>query len=358
MSKGRFNTLPPEDSDSRDGDMDFSTSYPDCINEEFLPHPSTSPFGMTLASTFAQLRCLMFWSDTLDSMAPAYKSAVWRIAKLFHQDFGIDHDITNFTATINKWAKEPLRHRESIRLLISAIGYLKNHGVLSQEFEWPDQAELYPMFHGELTAERERKKLRRKKRRGLSANQLDDTQIELRPLKLIDFERTSPTDHKSLFTPGQSAFTPIGKITSSKAFRSRSDSDENPAKRRRSSPEEFLFVSHSHEVPPQYPIPIEADAMVISQQFPRDIYSSLHDPNFQGLKRRFTDVAGSSSTHEHDETSEVGSGLDSSAATSSIPSKRLGHRHSDSATISLDKELEDDVMEVVSALTMIESDPK
>jgi len=159
MSKSRFSSFPSDDNESRDsGDMEFATTFPESINEEFVPHPSTSPFGMTLAATFAQLRCLMFWSDTLDSMAPAYKSAVWRTAKVFHQDFGMDHDITNFTATINKWAKEPLRHRESIRLLFSAIGYLKNQGVLSQEFEWPDQAELYPMFHGELTAERERKK--------------------------------------------------------------------------------------------------------------------------------------------------------------------------------------------------------
>jgi len=48
---------------------------------------------------------------------------------------------------------------DSIRLLFSAIGYLKNHGVLSQEFEWPDQAELFPIFHGEMTAERERRYL-------------------------------------------------------------------------------------------------------------------------------------------------------------------------------------------------------
>jgi len=351
MSRGR---LTMDDSDSRDhssGDsMEIATAFPECINEEFLPHPSTSPFGTTLAATFAQLRCLTFWSDTLDSMAPAYKSAVWRIAKVFHQDFGIDHDITNFTATINKWAKEPLRHRESIQLLFSAIGYLKNQGVLSQEFEWPDQQELYPMFHGELTADRERKKLRRKKRRGLASSQLDETQIDLRPLKLIDFERSAPAaaEHKPIYTPGQSAFTPIGK----KAFRSRSDSDENPSKRRRSG--EFIFVS-AHDVPPTFSQFHEPDAMVISQPFPpRDLYNASfpdHTCSFQGIKRRFnpSDVAGSSSAHEHDETSEGGSGLDS---------KRFGHRHTDSTSISLDKEFEDDVMEVVSALNMIESETK
>jgi hypothetical protein len=221
------------------------------------------------------------------------------------------------------------------------------------------------MFHGELTADRERKyvvihcgeynaclcsrKLRRKKRRGLASSQLDETQIDLRPLKLIDFERSpAAAEHKSIYTPGQSAFTPIGK----KAFRSRSDSDENPSKRRRSG--EFIFVS-AHDVPPTFSQFHEPDAMVISQPFPpRDLYNASfpdHTCSFQGIKRRFnpSDVAGSSSAHEHDETSEGGSGLDS---------KRFGHRHTDSTSISLDKEFEDDVMEVVSALNMIESETK
>jgi len=206
--------------------------------------------------------------------------------------------------------------------------------------------------------------MRRKKRRGLSSSQLDETQIDLRPLKLTDLERSAPSaaEHKTLFSPGLSAFTPIGKISSGKAFRSRSDSDEHPSKRRRPS-QDFMFVSHQDDSSSSFPFSADSDAMVISQPYPRDLYSSLpdHTCSFQGINRRFNtrDVAGSSSTHEHDETSEAGSGLDSSSMVAGSPPKRLGHHlHTDSTSISLDKEFEDDVMEVVSALTMIESDTK
>jgi len=41
-------------------------------------------------------------------MAPAYKAAVWRVAKLFNEDFGVDHDVTSFAATILSWSREPL----------------------------------------------------------------------------------------------------------------------------------------------------------------------------------------------------------------------------------------------------------
>jgi len=48
-------------------------------------------------------------------------------------------------------------YQDSIRFLFATVGYLRNNSVLTNDLYWPDQADQYPLFHGESTPEKEKR---------------------------------------------------------------------------------------------------------------------------------------------------------------------------------------------------------
>jgi len=138
---------------------------PNCAVEYIVP-PWPSPFGYDYLSSLAQLKLLENWGPTLDSLAPSYKISIWRISKLF-EDFGSNHDMTSFKKTIARWVQSPLENLDSIRLLFSSIGYLKNAGVLKHEFFYPfkkHDSVLYPVFRSKEN-DHQLKTMKRKRKR-------------------------------------------------------------------------------------------------------------------------------------------------------------------------------------------------
>jgi len=83
--------------------------------------------------------------------------------------------MTSFKKTITRWTQSPLENSDSIRLLFSAIGYLKNAGVLKHEFFYPSKTgePLYPVFKSNNNDTKSTKK----KERG--------REISIGPIKII-----------------------------------------------------------------------------------------------------------------------------------------------------------------------------
>jgi hypothetical protein len=141
-----------------------NVKVPNCAVDNIVP-PSPSPFGCDYLALLVQLKFLESWGPTLDSLAPSYKASIWRISKIF-EEFGSNHDMTSFRKTIARWSQSPLENLDSIRLLFSAIGYLKNAGVLKHEFFYPSKSgeSLYPVFRSGNETKPITKRRRKKKR--------------------------------------------------------------------------------------------------------------------------------------------------------------------------------------------------
>jgi len=226
---------------------------------------------------------------------------------------------------------------------LSVIGFLKNNGVLSQEFEWPDQHDLYPMFHTELTADRERKKMRRKKRKGLSSS-LDDRAIQLRPIKL----GSEPQSHSPrLPTQAIPAVVPIPTSSTVKGSKFHHSSDspfrrcrkrsleslesdsDPPMKRQRqghsSSPLADALSLSKSDIPYAYAVPDESEvhmATLPSNWHNETIVEENTSLDFIHSVDPVHSDAGSSLVSDKDDTSEhCGTGSDSAPASASKKSK-------------------------------------
>lgn len=56
--KPKGKALPKEVEEKSDNEMDSTIPLPECLNDAFIPSPSTTPFDQSLTATFAQLRCV------------------------------------------------------------------------------------------------------------------------------------------------------------------------------------------------------------------------------------------------------------------------------------------------------------
>lgn len=79
-----------------------------------------------------RLGLLQEWGAALDSLSPQNKAAIWATCELSPL-FGF-HLKTSFRRTIKIWSQDPELHATSIRVLFGAIGYLKYHDVLKNQF--------------------------------------------------------------------------------------------------------------------------------------------------------------------------------------------------------------------------------
>jgi len=150
-------------------DVDRSSDVPDAHHEDVLPPLVGSPWGTSYEATLGQLRCLQEWAETLQSLAAAQKTALWRVCLSKGAEFERGYQPLSFTSTIQTFATNPREYAGPIRIMFAAIGLLKNMGVITHDFFYPDQhGQLLPVFRGERDPNRKKKLLRRKRRRGLS----------------------------------------------------------------------------------------------------------------------------------------------------------------------------------------------
>lgn len=115
------------------------TETPECCPKTVLLPKKNSPFGRGEKATLAQLRCLKLWADVLDELAPATKTAIWRLCMTQGNNFGFDHDILSFKKTISLFQRNVDTYTRSIAILFSVLGLLRNEGVITRELYWPDQ---------------------------------------------------------------------------------------------------------------------------------------------------------------------------------------------------------------------------
>lgn len=98
----------------------------------FPPDPSRNSYS----SALHQLVLLQHWIPILEKLSPANKAAIWETCMLM-PTFK-NYNKNSFRKTITAWATNILPNMASITILFGAIGYLKHHGTLKNEFCFPN----------------------------------------------------------------------------------------------------------------------------------------------------------------------------------------------------------------------------
>lgn len=94
-----------------------------------------SPWGHTLPETLFQLLLLQHWESKLEKLSVVHKKMILNLCNLIPTFSYIPE--TSFRKTISTWNEDPIQHMPSITIFFSAIGFLKEHGVLKSEFCFP-----------------------------------------------------------------------------------------------------------------------------------------------------------------------------------------------------------------------------
>lgn len=99
------------------------------------------------SSALHQLVLLQHWVPILEKLSPANKASIWDTC-IMMPSFK-NYNKNSFRKTINAWATNILPNMASITVLFGAVGYLKHHGVLKNEFCFPNSTN--PVFRTFIT---------------------------------------------------------------------------------------------------------------------------------------------------------------------------------------------------------------
>eukprot|EP01103_Thecamoeba_quadrilineata_P020510 TRINITY_DN8848_c0_g1_i1.p1 TRINITY_DN8848_c0_g1~~TRINITY_DN8848_c0_g1_i1.p1 ORF type:complete len:476 (-),score=94.24 TRINITY_DN8848_c0_g1_i1:34-1461(-) len=94
------------------------------------------------SSALHQLVLLQHWVPILEKMSPANKSMIWETCNLVPGFKPLNKN--SFKKTVNMWATNILPNMQSITILFGAIGFLKHHDILKNEFYYPNTS--VPVF--------------------------------------------------------------------------------------------------------------------------------------------------------------------------------------------------------------------
>jgi len=92
--------------------------------------------GANCMSAVYQINLLQHWIPVLERLSPVNKTQIWETCILM-PEFR-NYNITSYKKTINEWAKDIASNSNSIIIMFGAIGYLKQHGILKNDFYFLD----------------------------------------------------------------------------------------------------------------------------------------------------------------------------------------------------------------------------
>ncbi|EGC36487.1 hypothetical protein DICPUDRAFT_151045 [Dictyostelium purpureum] len=88
-----------------------------------------------LPSVFQQLSLLQSWSPYLQKLSPFCKELIWKTCGLFVHFTNFER--SSFLVTFLRWSKDPIPNLSHITIMFSAIGYLKERGLLKIDLFYP-----------------------------------------------------------------------------------------------------------------------------------------------------------------------------------------------------------------------------
>eukprot|EP01098_Paradermamoeba_levis_P009744 TRINITY_DN4076_c0_g1_i1.p1 TRINITY_DN4076_c0_g1~~TRINITY_DN4076_c0_g1_i1.p1 ORF type:complete len:558 (-),score=96.34 TRINITY_DN4076_c0_g1_i1:140-1741(-) len=132
------------------------------LNKRSEPNPGIShqmgpqsPFGSNYLAALHQLVALQHWIPILEKLSPVNKSLLWETCKLV--PLFKNYNIKSFRKTINLWATNILENMASITILFGAVGFLKHHGFLKNEFRFPQtNTPVFRTFINTMPADQEK----------------------------------------------------------------------------------------------------------------------------------------------------------------------------------------------------------
>jgi len=96
---------------------------------------ASTPWGCNVPSVLYQLRLLQHWEARLEKLSACSKKTLWTTCKMM-QVFS-NYDEASIKRTLEMWSADPLLNLSNITIFYSALGYLKNSGVLKGDFCFP-----------------------------------------------------------------------------------------------------------------------------------------------------------------------------------------------------------------------------
>eukprot|EP00013_Stygamoeba_regulata_P024558 CAMPEP_0177650148 /NCGR_PEP_ID=MMETSP0447-20121125/11774_1 /TAXON_ID=0 /ORGANISM="Stygamoeba regulata, Strain BSH-02190019" /LENGTH=433 /DNA_ID=CAMNT_0019152971 /DNA_START=85 /DNA_END=1386 /DNA_ORIENTATION=- len=92
--------------------------------------------GKGFTSPLHQLVMLQSWASTLDKLSPANKQMLWNTCRMV-PSFQ-NYNLKSFRRTVGNWANSILPNIHCVTILFGAVGFLKHHGILKNEFYYPN----------------------------------------------------------------------------------------------------------------------------------------------------------------------------------------------------------------------------
>eukprot|EP01111_Echinosteliopsis_oligospora_P012335 TRINITY_DN4200_c0_g1_i1.p1 TRINITY_DN4200_c0_g1~~TRINITY_DN4200_c0_g1_i1.p1 ORF type:complete len:488 (+),score=108.74 TRINITY_DN4200_c0_g1_i1:121-1584(+) len=89
-------------------------------------------------SAIQQFSLLLSWAQLLERLPPNQKEAIWNTCQFFPLFSETDFDRTSFRKTFYQWANNPAKYATHITVAFSAIGFLRDKGVIKHQFFYPN----------------------------------------------------------------------------------------------------------------------------------------------------------------------------------------------------------------------------
>lgn len=101
------------------------------------------------SAVLQQLVLLQHWIPILDRMAPVHKNMLWETCKMYPGFRLTNPKLTSYRKVISAWGANIAAYVANVTALFAAIGYLKHHDILKNDFCFPDSA--LPVFRTFVT---------------------------------------------------------------------------------------------------------------------------------------------------------------------------------------------------------------
>jgi len=94
-----------------------------------------TPWGCNVPAVLCQLMLLQHWLSKFEKLSSAHKKAIWNTCKLVH--VFSNYNEGSFKLTFQQWAANPLINLMNISVFFSAVGFLRECGILKYDFCYP-----------------------------------------------------------------------------------------------------------------------------------------------------------------------------------------------------------------------------
>lgn len=114
-----------------------------------LMHNGALAFGH-LQSPLQQLVLLQHWLPILDRMAPVHKNLLWETCNMFPGFRVTNPKLTSYRKMVSAWGANIAMYVTNITALFAAVGYLKHHDILKNDFCFPNTEQ--PVFRAFISS--------------------------------------------------------------------------------------------------------------------------------------------------------------------------------------------------------------